>query len=142
MMVAFMAEDVTATCGMRGQADPDRVAVRHGQDMSGPSGASVQIGYKPHHPTPTNVDQHQPTSSQATAHLERQSAGQRSPSGATSANAALQPNHALAGRADLRDRWHEGQPTTGLGMGFGCGIPSISPRATTRCPGGKPGTLG
>ena len=47
---------------------------------------------------------------------------------------------ALAGRAGLRDGWPKRQAGP-RGPGVGCGIPSTSPRATTRCPGGKPGKL-
>ncbi len=48
---------------------------------------------------------------------------------------ANQSKHALAGRADLRD----GRPQSRAALGgvTGCGIPSISPRATTRRPGGR-----
>ena len=59
-----------------------------GHNTSGASSVPVQIGYRPHYLTPTNVDQHQPVSSQAVGHPGRRSAGQGSPSGATSANAA------------------------------------------------------
>jgi hypothetical protein len=75
------------TCRSRASR-PGPGAARHGHDASGTSGAPVQIGYKPHHPTPPNVDQHQPASSQATRRPERRSPGQGSLSGATSASAA------------------------------------------------------
>ncbi len=50
------------------------------------------------------------------------------------------PKCALAGRAGLRDGRHKRQAHS-VGWG-GCGIPSTSPRATTRLPGGRPGKLG
>jgi hypothetical protein len=53
-----------------------------------------------------------------------------------------QQKHALAGQADLRDGRDRRQAHYRVGDGSGWCIPSISPRTTTRCPGGKLGKLG
>jgi hypothetical protein len=78
------------------------------QTHAGPAHDRVQIGYKPHHPTPPNVDQHHPMFPQATGRVGHYGPGQRCPSGATSASAARpKQTDALAGRADLRDGRHK-----------------------------------
>ena len=59
-----------------------------------------RIGYKPHHPTPPNLDQRHPTFPQATGHPGHQGPGRRSTSRATSASAVPQPaNQMLPRRA-------------------------------------------
>ncbi len=92
------------------------------------AGGSVQIRYRPRHPTLADIGQHHPTFPQVSGRLDHRSPGRRSLSGATSANAARsKTNHALAGRADLRD----GQPRARAGPGLGwtrCGVPSTSPQ--------------
>jgi hypothetical protein len=48
----------------------------------------LQIGYKPRHQTLANVGQHHPTFPRATGRPDHEGTGRRSPSGATSLNAA------------------------------------------------------
>jgi len=111
----------------------------HTQDLwSSASSATVQTGYKPHHPTPPNVDRHQPASSRAHARSGTEALVGARLTGATSANATRpRPNHALAGRADLQD----GHPTrTRLGQGgprvwHPVDLPPGLPRGT---PGAEP----
>jgi hypothetical protein len=56
----------------------------------------------------------------------------------SSERACTQPRNALAGRADFRDASHKN--CCDWSGGSGRGIPSTSWRASTRCPGGKPGS--
>ena len=90
----------------------------------------VQTGYKPHHPTLPNVDQPHPPFPQATGPPDHQDPGRRPPSRATSASTARsKTNHALAGRASLRDGCGQPPARAGLGrVGTGCGIPPTSPQ--------------
>jgi hypothetical protein len=69
-------------------------AVGHGHGASGTSGAPVQIGYKPHHPTPPNVDQHQPASFQATRRPTGEALVRVLSAALHQANAA-QPDHTM-----------------------------------------------
>jgi hypothetical protein len=113
----------------------------HRRDHVRSAGGPVEIRYKPRHPTPPTVDQRHrrsrrppalPTAKAWSAFSQRRyiKQTQRRP-----------PKRALAGRAGLQDGQHKRQARHGVGR-VGCGIPSTSPRATTRCPGGKPGKLG
>jgi hypothetical protein len=71
--------------------------------------------YKPHHPTPPNVDK-------ASRYNSKRS--------------KARPHHALAGRADLRDGRTQESLRLGLG-GQGVASRPPPPRATTRQPRGR-----
>jgi hypothetical protein len=80
-----------------------------GSRRESPSGASVQIGYNPHDPIPTNGDQHQLAFSQTTGHLEHRNPGQDSPIGARSAT-ATRPNQTLGSRHPIFQWSPQGYP--------------------------------
>lgn len=97
--------------------DPDEVSVHQPVCCRGCSlgglglvRPSVQIGYKPHHPTLPNVDQRHSTFPQAVGRPGDQGPGWRCPSGATSASAGCTVTHALDHYQQCRSvRWvHSG----------------------------------
>jgi hypothetical protein len=89
-----------------------------------------QIGYKPHHLTPPNVDQHRQASPQVKAHSDRQGTGRSCLNGATSASAA-RFQQSMPSPGEQSPGW----PSTSMAGARQAGIPSTSPRAPTRCPG-------
>ena len=107
--------------------------------MPSPRVTPVQIGYRSHHPTLANVDQHHPTFPQATGHPDHQSPGQDPPSGATSPNAARSKQNMPSPGGQV-SRMASHQARAGSGVGRGCGIPSTSLKGYRTAPQGQSST--